>query len=649
VGITIVCGIAGFFLEPCGGSRELLQSLNNSQRHRGPDNEGIWISADCQVGFAHRRLSIVDLTPTGAQPMHSASGRFVTTFNGEIYNFCEMRDDLKARGHKFAGTSDTEVMLATFEQWGVEAGIQRLNGMFAAAVWDQADERLYLFRDRLGVKPLYYQWGKRGLFFSSELTRPFAAMHSRFIDRNALAAYIRHGFVPAPQTIFSGIYKLAPGTLAIATRPSCDQETFAREYKYWDAVAEVNSAIATRVPALPFEDAVNLLNSALSESVRQHVIADVPLGAFLSGGIDSSLVVSHMQAVSSRPVKTFTIGFDDPTANEAGFAREIANHLQTEHTEFYISERVALDVVPEMPAIYGEPFADSSQIPTYLVSKLARSAVTVALSGDGGDELFAGYNSYQRAARHHRAAMCLPSWSPHAAALSLAVPVVRDALRAVGGDRSYARLSNAVAMLAPDASPAVQRGVASGLLSERLVKESTPGASLLSCLRCAGNPIEQAQCHDTLTYLPDDILVKVDRASMAVSLEVRAPFVDDVNLFRVAWQIPFEHKIKNETGKAVLKEALATFVPRTLFERPKKGFSVPLVRWLRGALNPWVKDSISPSRIAREGYFDPVLTQRVYERAIAGDEYYAQHLWCVCIFQTWLSSRSVVPDCAAMH
>lgn len=635
-----MCGISGFFGnrgDKC--SRELLQSFNDSQRHRGPDNEGIWISADCRVGFAHRRLSIVDLSPTGAQPMHSATGRFVTTFNGEIYNFCELRDELSALGHKFVGTSDTEVMLAAFEQWGIEAGIQRLNGMFAAAVWDQAEERVYLFRDRLGVKPLYYQWGESGLLFCSELTGSFAAVHSRSVDRNALAAYVHHGFMPAPQTIFSGIYKLAPGTLAIATRSSCGQEMFACEYKYWDAIAEVNSAIAKRSPALPFEEAVNLLNAALEKSVRQHMIADVPLGAFLSGGIDSSLVVSHMQAVSSRPVKTFTIGFEDPTANEAGFAREIANHLRAEHTELYVSERVALDTIPDMPAMYGEPFADSSQIPTYLVSKLARGAVTVALSGDGGDELFAGYNTYQSVARHHRAAMRLPSWSPHAVARSLAVPVLRDALRVVGGDRSYARLSNAVTMLAPGISTAVQRGVASGLLAERLVKESKPGSSLLPFLRCDGNPIERAQCGDTLTYLPDDILVKVDRASMAVSLEVRAPFVDDVNLFRVAWRIPFEHKIKNGTGKAVLKEALAKFVPRTLFERPKKGFSIPLIRWIRGALNPWVKDSISPSRIAREGYFDPVLTQRVYERAIAGDEYYAHHLWSVCIFQTWLSSR----------
>lgn len=571
--------------------------------------------------------------------MHSASRRFVTTFNGEIYNFCELRAELQALGHQFVGTSDTEVMLAAFEQWGVDAGIQRLNGMFAAAVWDEAEQRLYLFRDRLGVKPLHYQWTNGSLLFSSELTRPFVAARSRTIDRDALAAYIRHGFVPAPQTIFHGIRKLAPGTVAVATYSSCAQETFAREYKYWDAVAEVNQAIAERDSTLSSEEAVNLLNTTLAKSVRQHMIADVPLGAFLSGGIDSSLVVSHMQAASSRPVRTFTIGFDDPDSNEAEFARMIASHLHTEHTELYVSERTALDIVPEIPAIYGEPFADSSQIPTYLVSKLARGAVTVALSGDGGDELFAGYNSYQSVARHCRAARRLPSWSPHAVARSLAVPVVRDAFRAVGGDRSYARLSYAVTTLAPDAAPEVQRGVAAGLLGERLVKHSNPGSSLLPFLRCAGNAIEQAQCRDTLTYLPDDILVKVDRASMAVSLEVRAPFVDDVNLFRAAWQVPFEHKVKNGTGKAVLKEALAKFLPRALFERPKKGFSVPLARWMRGALNPWVRDSISPSRIAREGYFDPALTQSLYQRAMAGDEYYAHHLWGVCIFQTWLTSR----------
>ena len=581
--------------------------------------------------------------------MHSASRRFVTSFNGEIYNFRELRDDLSALGHKFVGTSDTEVMLAAIEQWGVEAGIQRLNGMFAAALWDQAEEKLYLFRDRLGVKPLYYQWAERRLFFSSELTRPFAAVRSRSVDRNALAAYIHHGFVPTPQTIFKGIYKLAPGSIVVATRSSCGQESFACEFKYWDTSAEINSAIAQRTHSLAFVEAVDVLNAELEKSVRQHMIADVPLGAFLSGGIDSSLVVSHMQAVSSRPVKTFTIGFDDPTANEAGFAREIASHLRTEHTELFVSEKAALEVMPDMPGMYGEPFADSSQVPTYLVSKLARGAVTVALSGDGGDELFAGYNSYRRVARHQRAAMRLPSWSPHAAARTLAVPVVRHALRAAGGDRSYARFSNAVTMLATDASPAVQRGVASGLLAERLVNGSHPGSSLLTSLRCAGNPIEQAQCRDTLTYLPDDILVKVDRASMAVSLEVRAPFVDDVNLFRLAWQIPFEHKVRNGTGKAVMKEALAKFVPRTLFERPKKGFSIPVIRWIRGGLNSWVKDSISPSRIACEGYFDPGLTQRLYDRAIAGDEYYAHHLWAVCIFQSWLASRTAEFDCLAMN
>ncbi len=581
--------------------------------------------------------------------MHSVSGRFVTTFNGEIYNFCELRNDLKVLGHTFVGTSDTEVMLAAFEQWGVEAGMQRLNGMFAAAVWNREDGQLYLFRDRLGVKPLYYQWSDGTLLFSSELTRPFAAVRSRSIDRNALSAFIRHGFVPAPQTIYQGIHKLAPGTLAVATTASSVRGGFVRESMYWDAVREMDQAIAMRDTAAPYQSSIDLLNATLEKSVRQHMIADVPVGAFLSGGIDSSLVVSHMQAVSSRPVETFTIGFDDPASNEAEFARAVAQHLQTSHTELYVSERTALDVIPDMPAMYGEPFADSSQVPTYLVSKLARGAVTVALSGDGGDELFAGYNSYQSVARRRQAVAHLPSWSPRLVARSLAVPVVRDSARAFGGDRFYARLSDAVTTLAPGASRKVHRAVASGLLAERLVNESNPGCSLLSFQRCAGNPIEQAQCRDTLTYLPDDILVKVDRASMAVSLEVRAPFVDDMNLFRVAWGIPFEHKVKNGIRKAVMKEALAKFVPRTIFERPKKGFSIPLIRWMRGALNSWVKDCISSSRITREGYFDPALTRRVYQRAMAGDEYYAHHLWAVCIFQTWLStSRTALTDCVTV-
>ncbi len=636
-----MCGISGLFGGKIQSARQVLQECNDAQRHRGPDDEGIWISGDGQVGLAHRRLSVIDLSPTGAQPMRSASGRFVTTFNGEIYNFCELRDELEELGYRFAGTSDTEVMLAAFEQWGVEVGIQRLNGMFAAAVWDQVEGLLYLFRDRLGVKPLYYQWAEGALLFSSEITRPFAAMRARSVDRNALSAFIRYGFVPAPHTIFHGIWKLAPGTLAIATRSSCAEERFARECKYWDAVAEINQAIAKRDPALSFEEAVDLLNATLQKSVRQRMIADVPLGAFLSGGIDSSLIVSHMQAASSQPVRTFTIGSDDPASNEADFARTIAHHLHTEHTELYVSERAALDVIPDMPAMYGEPFADSSQIPTYLVSKLARGAVTVALSGDGGDELFAGYNSYQSVARRRRAASRLPSWSPHAVARSLAVPAVRDSMRTIGGERFYARLNEAVTTLAPDAPLEVRQSVASGLLAERLVRESNPGSSLLSFQPCAGNPIEQAQCRDTLTYLPDDVLVKVDRASMAVSLEVRAPFVDDVNLFCIAWQIPFAHKIANGSGKLVMKEALAKFLPRPIFERPKQGFSVPIFQWLRGALNSWVRDCIAPGRIVSEGYFDSAVVQRVYEKAMTGNAYYAHHLWAICIFQSWLSSGRV--------
>jgi asparagine synthase (glutamine-hydrolysing) len=633
-----VCGISGFFGDRQTEPTLLLGRLNDAQFHRGPDAEGIWISSDRRAGLAHRRLSIVDLSPAGNQPMCSKSGRYVITFNGEIYNFLRLRRELAELGHRFRSTSDTEVMLTAFEEWGVMDALPRFNGMFAAAVWDASERLGYLFRDRLGVKPLYYQWHDRTLLFSSELSSPFARLSPRSICRDALALFFRHGYVPAPYSIYEGVYKLLPGVVATISLEDAANNRFRSVSNYWDTQERINKIMGSRNEEMTEEEALECLDETLRRSVQERMIADVPLGAFLSGGIDSSLIVSYMQQVSNSQVRTFTIGFDEPQFDEARFAKKVAEHLETAHTELFVSEKDALEVVPRLSEIYGEPFADSSQIPTYLVSKLTRGYVTVALSGDGGDELFAGYNDYRSILKYRRALRMVPAAMLKAASSFLAKPRVPQLVHALSGDRQVTRFLGGIRIFSMERKIQMhpdQWGPVT--LPERLVNGAKSGISLQPLRACLGNAIEQAMCHDLVTYLPDDILVKVDRASMAVSLEVRAPFCDDFEIFETAWRIPFAHKMNGVGGKSILKKLLARFVPPELTERPKTGFGVPLTKWVGGALRGWVDDCTSLARLQRQDYLRPQEVARVRQKAFQGDEYYAHKLWYICQFQSWLS------------
>jgi asparagine synthase (glutamine-hydrolysing) len=630
-----MCGIAGAFGtgQDDGRVRQMIDAL----AHRGPDDQGVWCTDDESVTLGHRRLSIVDLSPSGAQPMSSGSGRYVTAFNGEIYNYKELAAELAATGWRPRGSSDTEIMLAAIDVWGMEQAIAKLNGMFAAAIYDRERARLFLFRDRLGVKPLYYQWRGGRLSFSSEMTRSFTAASDRTIDRTALALYFRYNYIPAPFTIYTDIKKATPGVLYEVTPESARRNEFSRSEPYWSALAVIDANLARPRLSGSLDESVRLVDDALAASVKDRMVADVPVGAFLSGGIDSSLVVAHMQAQSTQRVRTFTIGFDVEKHNEADHARRVAEHLGTDHTEFVVTEQDALDTIPNLPAMYGEPFADSSQIPTYLVSRLTRRSVTVALSGDGGDELFAGYRSYQSLARAQSVFSYVPRGMYVAAARVLRSPRLQQALHARVGEQRYEWVFNALRLFAQSEEGRIPRGVhARYSIPERIVLGISPGDSVLPYRRVAASVAEQMMAHDTCVYLPDDILAKVDRASMAVSLEVRAPFVDDWRLFELAWRIPFEHKISDAGGKIVLKEALARHLPRSLFERPKMGFGIPLSRWLNGPLKPWVEACTDPARIAREGLLDPAVVARIVTCADSTDDWAAYKLWAVCIFQSWL-------------
>lgn len=631
-----MCGISGFLSLNTEDKKNQLLAMNDALLHRGPDAGGIWFSHDNRVGLGHRRLSIIDLSPTGQQPMTSQSGRFKLVFNGEIYNFLDLKAELQTLGHRFKGTSDTEVILASFEQWGIVQSLKRFNGMFAAALWDQTEGRLFVFRDRLGVKPLYYRWYKSTFYFSSEFTKPFAKLGGGEIDREALALYCRYNYVPAPKTIYKDIFKLMPGVLAVVTPNSATNAQWSHYEAYWDSPGEINAILARRDQAMSMDQAVELLDQQLSRSIKQRMISDVPLGAFLSGGIDSSLIVAHMQKASSYPVRTFTIGFKESLCDESNHARKIAEYLGTQHTELIVTEKDALDTIPRLPLMYGEPFADSSEIPTFLVSQLTRQNITVALSGDGGDELFGGYNSYVRLNSVRGRLEYLPSSFFVLIANALKSRIFSQAVSKSLGDQHYEWFFNALRLFAGQNEKGIDPAAhARFSVTERMVLGVNPGSSILPFHRCHGNIVEQKMVDDLMVYLPDDILTKVDRASMAVSLEVRAPFTDDFEILKTAWQIPFHLKIDNGSGKMVLKESLSRLVPRKLFERPKMGFGVPLTSWVDGPLKTWVHDSLDISRIKQEGYLDPDIIKRLL--SIGGrSEWYAYKIWSSCIFVNWL-------------
>ena len=649
-----MCGIAGFWRLGVPPDGATLATMTDAIRQRGPDADGHWLDANNGVGLGHRRLAILDLTPAGAQPMLSHCGRYVIAFNGEVYNFLALREELEQTGvaPAWRGHSDTEVMLAAIAAWGLEAALKKFVGMFAFALWDRETRTLSLARDRLGEKPLYYGWQGDTFLFGSELKALKA--HPAFraeIDRDALTLFLRHNAIPAPYSIYQGIYKLPPGSYwQCALTPSPSPACGRGEIKtYWSARSVVETG--QRNPFQGSEgEAVAELERMLGQAVDGQMVADVPLGAFLSGGIDSSAVVALMQAHSARPVKTFTIGFNEAGYNEAEHAHAVARHLRTEHTDLYVAPRDAMDVIPHLAEIYDEPFADSSQIPTFLVSRLARSHVTVSLSGDGGDELFGGYNRYFWARNLWRKL----GWMP--CPLRAALAGVLTALPPVAWNAAFQKLGRWLPARLRYASPGDKLHKAAEILAVRspeeiylglvshwknpaqLVPGSVEPLTLLTDLgQQADLPnFEHRMMYlDMVTYLPDDILAKVDRAAMAVSLETRVPLLDH-RVVEFAWTLPLDMKIRHGQGKWLLRQVLYRHVPQSLMERPKMGFGVPIDHWLRGPLKPWAEALIEPGRLTREGVFDPAPIQRKWAEHQSGSRNWSYYLWDVLMFQSWL-------------
>lgn len=653
-----MCGIAGYLTVPrqksCDELRVTVLRMADTLRLRGPDDGGAWVDADAGIALGHRRLSIIDLSLEGHQPMHSFCGRYVIAFNGEIYNHRDIRHELEQESQRHAipwrGHSDTEVALAAISRWGIEAAVRRFVGMFAFALWDRTERVLYLVRDRLGEKPLYYGRMGRSILFGSELKALRA--HPDFkgeINRDALALYLRHNCIPAPYSIYRGIYKLPPGTmLAVSDRDA----PFPGPVQYWSAREAAEHGLAA-----PFtgstEEAIAALDGLLRDAVGLQMVADVPLGVFLSGGIDSSTVVALMQAQSDRPVKTFTIGFNETGYNEAEHAKAVARHLGTEHTEFYVTPEEAMAVIPRLPALYDEPFADSSQIPTFLVSEMARRSVTVSLSGDGGDELFAGYNRYFWG----RSIWKRVGWMPQplrvaaAAALTAVSPQRWDRVFAAAKSLLPSKLKQSTPgdklhklaeVLAVDSPEAMYRGLASHWKDPASVVlgASEPPTALTDRRLWSDLPdfTQRMMYLDTVTYLPDDILVKVDRASMGVSLEARIPFLDH-RVVEFAWRLPLSMKVRDGQGKWLLRQVLYQYVPKELIERPKAGFGVPIDAWLRGPLRDWAEDLLGARRLAEERFFDPVPIRDKWNEHLSGARNWQYYLWDVLMFQAWLDQH----------
>ncbi len=639
-----MCGIAGLLNQPRTELASTVERMVASIRYRGPDDSDVWCDPSAGVSLGHARLSVLDLSPAGHQPMMSASGRYVIVFNGEIYNHMELRQEL--HGMSWRGHSDTETLLACIEAFGVEKTLPRLTGMFAFALWDGVERRLTLARDRIGEKPLYYGWCDNTFLFGSELKALEAhPAWSGEIDRGALTCFMRYAYVPLPHSIYVGIRKLIPGTSVVLS--SKDNAGFwPKPQPYWSALD------ASRQPALSSlsdDDAVSELDTLLREAIKGQMLADVPLGAFLSGGIDSSTVVALMQAQSSRPIKTFSIGFVEGDYDEAKYAKAVAAHLGTEHTELYVTPADALAVIPRLPTIYDEPFGDSSGIPTHLVAQLARRHVTVALSGDGGDELFGGYNRYFLGRSIWRRIGTMPvglrrlmgraltvlspeRWDQLGGVLRAALP--RELQMSALGDKIH-KLAGVIDVENPDE------------LYQRLVSQHRDPGSLVigtseKVIWADAQAMEldrqdfseRMMFHDLVGYLTDDILTKVDRAAMAVSLETRVPMLDH-HVVEFAWRLPLHMRIRNGQGKWLLRQVLDRYAPRQLIDRPKMGFGIPLDSWLRGPLREWAEELLDEDRLRREGYFHSVPIREKWNEHLSGRRNWQYWLWNVLMFQAW--------------
>jgi asparagine synthase (glutamine-hydrolysing) len=651
-----MCGFVGFL-----DSSNLLEQDARAQLirmcdrliHRGPDSSGEWIDSAAGIALGHRRLSILDLSSAGNQPMISASGRHVIVFNGEIYNHRDIRLKLQSVGiSKWRSSSDTETILAAVDVWGLEKTLKELRGMFALALWDRKHRSLSLARDRMGEKPLYYGWHNGLLFFGSELKalRTHPSFNSE-INIDALPLYLRHGYIPAPWTIYKDIRKLPPGTFVTLNRSSA-HETPRQPEPYWSLPNLIKEA-----KLAPFTGTINeatdLLELHIRQAVTSQLLSDVPVGAFLSGGIDSSTVVALMQSESSVPIKTFTIGFDEANYNEAHYAKSIANYLGTDHSELYVTSTQAQDVIPKLPLIYDEPFGDSSAIPTYLVSALARNNVSVALSGDGGDELFAGYSRYfnQKLESLWHSGVCMPPWLLPAAksVLRSNIPHLLDRINnpikrftGKGYSSSFASIAELAAdLLECKTHESYYQRIISQWYPAPLQLETHPLQYGFPAEELAKIPhlIERMMAQDTLTYLPDDILAKVDRAAMSVSLETRVPLLDH-RLVQFAWSLPFHFKVCNGNSKFLLKRVLRKYIPQNLIDRPKMGFGVPIDSWIRGPLRDWAEYLLAPKRLQESGYFDSNLVIARWNAHLDYSHNWRDSLWLILMWQSWFESIS---------
>jgi asparagine synthase (glutamine-hydrolysing) len=642
-----MCGVAGFISKGAVGAcraESILADMARPLEQRGPDGQGLWWADGGQVGLAHRRLSILDVSAAGSQPMQSADGRFTISFNGEIYNHSALRMELVKAGHSFRGHSDTEVLLASIVEWGLAAALRKFIGMFAFALWDSAQKKLSLAVDRLGEKPLYYGFAGRDLVFGSQLSalKPHPQWRGE-IDPDAVRQFLSRGYILAPLTIYRGVRKMEPGSFCVVTQFDLASNCLPERVIYWSVDAILQAGVAD-----PFVGsdvaAVDELDRLMKEAINLQMVADVPVGAFLSGGVDSSLVVALMQAQSTRRVRTFSIGFAEDEFNEAVHARSVAAHLGTDHTEFTVSAEDALAVVPQIPEIYDEPFADSSQIPTYLVARLARKQVTVSLSGDGADELFLGYRTYQ----HVRRLWNATRWLPH--------PVCRVAgslLGRAGTPTSWnqrmsgRRLSRwrTLGRVFPSKSMVEMHLRLGALDADRLLSRDTFGVDLeptIPTFQTGGDRMTDLGATDIKSYLPGDILVKVDRAGMAVSLETRIPFLDH-RVVEFALRLPDTFKLRHDRGKWVVREVLDRYVPRALIERPKRGFAIPLAAWLRGPLRDWGESLLTDRALATNPFLDRKAVQKCWTEHQSGAADNPSLLWNVLTLQSWLQHASSKP------
>lgn len=642
-----MCGVSALLrtksnADPAAALR-LAQAMTDAIAHRGPDSDGHWQDPEFpNLVLGHRRLAIIDLSPAGYQPMPSGSGRYHCVFNGEIYNYQSIEAELRALGHTFRGRSDTEIVLGAVDQWGINQTLQKITGMFLFIIWDRKERTLHVMRDRLGKKPLYIGWAGSDLLMSSEL-KSFH-VHPDFekrISRDVLSLYMKYGYVHAPYSIYENVWQVPPGArLALKADDLKPGENLLTRVEYYWKMPRVIEESRSRATRKSDADIVNEFEDLLKDCVRERMISDVPLGAFLSGGIDSSTVVALMQQVATQPVKTYAIGFEDKRHNEAHFAKEIAKHLGTDHHEMILSGADALAVVPKLPEMYDEPFADASQIPTYLVSKFARTEVTVALSGDGGDEMLGGYN------RH----VIVPSlwakigWLPLPARRMLSsairmVPAEQWDKLSLGMPLHGERMGKIATLLRRKDAMGVYDSLMSTCGDTNVVLNAQMPITPVNdpSWRVKGlSYAEDMMYRDALSYLPNDILVKVDRASMAVSLEARAPLLDK-RIFDYVWTLPEDIKIRNGKGKWLLRQVLERHVPRAMFERPKQGFAAPITDWLRGSLKDWANDLLDPSQMKQDGWLDVNVVQGWWKAHQEGRLHSYSELWTVLMYQAWLS------------